>query len=230
MKTFRPFLIAAALLALMSGADAGPSKPAAVNGCVYNSAAPTLSTGQTAPFQCDTNAQLKISGTINATTAANATSTPPSLSSGSQGIFQSLFGALFVQPIFGGTPVDATHGLPVNVVSATSTDQCPSSISVNQATSTDILTSIANLHICSVVLISAAQQAVSLTEGTGTLCANGATGLFGGTTASAQVAANGGFSAIAAAPWLITKTTADHLCLIQGTSSNISGVITYTDK
>ena len=32
--------------------------PAAVNGCLYQSSAPTLATGQTYVFQCDVNGKL----------------------------------------------------------------------------------------------------------------------------------------------------------------------------
>lgn len=67
---------------------------------------------------------LPISGSISATSALNATSTLPTLSSGSQSPQGSLAGASYVQPVFGsatggGTQVDATHGLPVLLLAGT---------------------------------------------------------------------------------------------------------------
>lgn len=118
------------------------------------------------------------------------------------------------------------------IVAAPSTNPstlCTSVKAVNQTASTDLVTSTNKLHICSIVLVSATAQNLSLTEGTGTTCATGAAALIGGTTASVAVAANGGFSAVSDRAWLVTQTTADHLCLLQSGTGNVSGVITYTD-
>jgi len=59
---------------------------------------------------------LPVTGSFSATTAATASSTLPSLSAGSQAIYESLSGGQFVNPIFGTTIVDSTHGLPVNII------------------------------------------------------------------------------------------------------------------
>lgn len=69
---------------------------------------------------------LKVDATVNvgsvtASTAADAGSALPSLAPGSRNQQQSLGGGLYVQPVFGsasggGTQVDATHGMPVNVL------------------------------------------------------------------------------------------------------------------
>lgn len=109
-------------------------------------------------------------------------------------------------------------------------DLCTSLIAVNQTTSTDLKTSSAKLHICSIILISATAQNISLTEGTGTVCATGAAAIIGGTTASVALAANGGFSAVSDRAWLRTATTSDHLCLLQSGAGNVSGIITYADQ
>jgi hypothetical protein len=85
-------------------------------------------------------------------------------------------------------------------------------------------------YICSIILVSATAQNISLTEGTGTTCATGAAALIGGTTASVAVATNGGFSAVSGVQWMRTKTVADHLCLLQSGTGNISGIITYSDR
>lgn len=53
-------------------------------------------------------------------TNPTASSTLPSLSAGVQSFYESLSGGQFVQPIFGTTLVDATHGLPVLLLPGTS--------------------------------------------------------------------------------------------------------------
>jgi hypothetical protein len=107
--------------------------------------------------------------------------------------------------------------------------QCTSSVAINQTASTDLATLTNFGYICSMVLISATAQNVSLVEGTGSVCATGTAALVGGTTASIAVGANGGFSSVAAFPWLKMKTSADHLCLFQSGTGNVSGIITYQD-
>jgi hypothetical protein len=106
---------------------------------------------------------------------------------------------------------------------------CTSVIAVNQTTSTDLKTFTNFGYICSIVLVSATAQNLSLVEGTGTVCATAIAALVGGTTASLAVSANGGFSAVAGIPWLKTQTTAHHLCLLQSGAGNVSGIITYQD-
>jgi hypothetical protein len=117
----------------------------------------------------------------------------------------------------------------VVALSPNPSDTCPLSIAVNQTASTDLVTSTNKLHICSIVLISATAQNISLVEGTGATCATGIAALIGGTTASVAVGATGGFSTVSNRAWLTTKTTADHLCLIQSGAGNVSGVVTYQD-
>ena len=115
------------------------------------------------------------------------------------------------------------------VQSTTPAVQCGSSLAINQTASTDVLTTTAKANICSIVLISATAQNVSVVEGTGSVCATGIAALVGGTTASLALAANQGFSSVAGVPWLKSKTTADHICILQSGVGNVSGVITYTD-
>ena len=77
----------------------------------------------------DVNGNKCIAGTITATatTTATAASSLPTISAGSGApIYESLAGAPYVQPVFasasgGGTQVDATHGLPVNIVAGSVT-------------------------------------------------------------------------------------------------------------
>lgn len=107
---------------------------------------------------------------------------------------------------------------------------CTSTIAVNQTSSTDLKTATNKLHICSIVLVSATAQNISLVEGTNASCAAGQVAVIGGTTASVALAANGGFSAVSDRAWLKTSLSAGHLCLFQSGAGNVSGVITYADQ
>ncbi len=109
------------------------------------------------------------------------------------------------------------------------TSVCGAVIAVNQTTSTDLYTSTKKVHICSIMLVSATAQSVSLSEGTGSTCASGTAYLIGGSGGTLALAANGGFSLGAGAPFLNSQTAGDHLCLLQSSSGNVSGIITYTD-
>jgi hypothetical protein len=107
---------------------------------------------------------------------------------------------------------------------------CTGVIAVNQTASTDLHTFTNKGHICAILLISASAQSVSLAEGTGTTCGTGTTYLAGGAGGTIPLAANGGFSAAAGSPFMVTQVSADHLCLLQSGSANISGWITYNDS
>lgn len=106
---------------------------------------------------------------------------------------------------------------------------CPSKAVVNQTASATVITGSSGnrIYICAIVLVSAAAQNISITEGTGTNCATGAAAVIGGTTASIAVAAEGGFSSIAPFAWISTATAANNLCVLQSGTGNVSGVITY---
>jgi hypothetical protein len=106
---------------------------------------------------------------------------------------------------------------------------CPNTLAVNQTTSTDLHTMSATGYICSIVLVSASQQGISINEGTGSVCGTGTAYLLGGSGGTTQVAANGGFSATSFMPIIQMKVSADHLCLIQSGAGNVSGFITYSD-
>lgn len=126
--------------------------------------------------------------------------------------------------------VSVNFGTPdASTLRVSSAPACTGVIPINQTASTDLKTFTGKGYICSVLLITATSQSVSLVEGTGSTCGTGTAALIGGTSASLAVNGNAGFSAISGTPWLVTQTTADHLCLLQSTSSNISGTITYRD-
>ena len=141
---------------------------------------------------------------------------------------------------------DATSTPVVNVkaasTNATSTDQalvvapspnpstvCPSVLALSQTASTNLITSTNRLHICSILIVSAAVQSLSLVEGVGTTCGTNTAALIGSTSASLSAQTSTGFAMTAERPFLETKTTGDALCLLQSGSGNLSGMITYID-
>ena len=108
-------------------------------------------------------------------------------------------------------------------------DQRPSVLALSQTASTNLITSTNRLHICSILIVSAAVQSLSLVEGVGTTCGTNTAALIGSTSASLSAQTSTGFAMTAERPFLETKTTGDALCLLQSGSGNISGMITYID-
>jgi hypothetical protein len=204
-------------------------------GGVFNTTQPTVTTGQTVDAQYTARGAAIVATGVDAfTVAGSGTFTVAGTVTANQG------GAPWQENItqFNGTASTAkasgtnaatTDTALVVAPSPNPSTMCPSVKAVNQTASTDLITSTNKLHICSIVLISATAQNLSLVEGTGTTCATGTAALLGGTTASMAVAANGGFVSTSDRAWLETQTTADHLCLLQSGTGNVSGTITYVD-
>jgi len=167
-------------------------------------------------------------------TSGNALATAPGTPNGSF--------ALPIQGVTGGTSVPVTvnntnangFAAPGNASPVVGSPACTKVINISQTATTDVHTFTNLGYICSIVLISATAQNIGVDEGTGTTCETSGTALVGvsstsGATPSIAVAANGGFSAISGAPWLVTQTSADHLCVLQSGGGNVSGTITYLD-
>jgi hypothetical protein len=172
-------------------------------------------------FTAGTSGFLNVGGFYQTTATNNA------LTTGQFGTFQSTAQrALFVNfRNSSGTEI-GTSANPVPVIPPLTA--CPSKVNLHQITSTDVLTLTNNAYICAILIDSATAQNVSVTQGTGTLCATGPVGLIGNTTASVALAAGGGFSFTPAQP-LKTTTTGQHICILQDGTGNVSGVITYVD-
>lgn len=122
-------LLLSALLALGFVAPAHAQQAASaliLSACGTLPAGLTYAAGQYGIQTMDTTGKscsgATFSGSVSATTAATSQSTLPTLTpSASSPIYESLGAGLYVQPVFGsasggGTQVDATHGLPVNVI------------------------------------------------------------------------------------------------------------------
>lgn len=87
-----------------------------LGGSAFGQSAVQVFTGSpTAPVS-GTN-PLAVNASVTANTSATASSTPTAVSAGpGVSLNVDLHSALFEQPVFGGTPVDGTHGLPVNCI------------------------------------------------------------------------------------------------------------------
>lgn len=109
---------------------------------------------------------------------------------------------------------------------------CDSKIAISQTTSTDLHTMSLTGHICTVMLISADAENVSLVDGTGSVCGTGTAAIIGATTAAngLPLTTNEGFSMTSAAQILPMSAAARHLCLLQSGSGRIAGIITYIDR
>lgn len=102
-------------------------------------------------------------------------------------------------------------------------------IPINQTASTDVHTFTGYGYICSIVLFTGTQQSISISEGTGTTCGTGTAYLIGGSGGTAVMAQYGGMAIASGTPWLKLKNSADHLCVLQSSSGNVSGTITFAD-
>lgn len=107
--------------------------------------------------------------------------------------------------------------------------QCPYVVGISQTAGTKLVSGQTGryIHICTFGVVSASAQSLSLVEGTGAVCATGTAGLYGGTAASAAMAANSGVHAISSQITIPMQKAGDDLCLLQSASGNISGTITF---
>lgn len=102
-------------------------------------------------------------------------------------------------------------------------------IPITQTASADVHTFTGYGYICSIVLVSGTQQSISISEGTGSTCATGTAYLMGGSGGTMVLAQYGGFSAVSGTPFMKLKNSADHLCVLQSSTGNVSGFITFAD-
>lgn len=105
-------------------------------------------------------------------------------------------------------------------------------INISTATTTLIATGVSgrHVHICAMVLITAAANNVAMISGTGATCGTGTAGMSGGTTAASgwNFAANGGL-AMGQGFGDINRTVAagDSVCLVTSAATQLSGRVTY---
>lgn len=107
--------------------------------------------------------------------------------------------------------------------------QCPYVKPINVTAATELVTNAGGqrIHVCAFSVVLAGAESVSLVEGTGTLCGTGTTGLYGGTSASAAFAANGGVAMTSDRITLPMQVAGDNLCLLKSAANNVSGTLVY---
>lgn len=119
------------------------SATAQVSNGRVTTAAPTYSNNSTAPLSLDTAGNLRIVGSISATTEADASATPPSYSPGLEPLSQTLSGELRVLPTPNGTQdvdVTATVGLTDTELRASAVDVAVTGVADVDVTATVGLT------------------------------------------------------------------------------------------
>lgn len=106
---------------------------------------------------------------------------------------------------------------------------CNVKLPINQTASTDLHTFTNHIYICGITLVTATAQNISVVAGTGTTCGTSTEAMIGGTTASMAFAANGGMSSMGFQPTEESTGTGQHLCVLQSSTGNVSGVILAAD-
>lgn len=135
----------------------------------------------------------------------------------------------------------ANQSVNVNQIGGTAVvlDPCQAvaktSTAISQATSTQIIsgTSSKKTYICSILLLAGAAENVSITAGTGSVCATGASAIIGSTTVAngLVLAANGGLTMGNGLGTVASGTVnADNICILQSGAVRVSGVITWVQQ
>lgn len=109
------------------------------------------------------------------------------------------------------------------------------SVPISQTANAKVVTgtSAKKTYICSIMIVAADAENVSLVAGTGSTCGTGTAAVIGGTTAAAgpNLAANGGFALGSGVATIAAGlTNADDFCLFQSASGRVAGVLTYAQQ
>ncbi len=239
MKIYSRLASVALLFAFVGTADAqGPSN------CAVTTAAPSYGNNQTRALSCDTSGGLRVNASVSATVGTTSTAANPSYVEGSSGnpISSDLTGHLRVidansQAIL--SAVQSSIPAGVNVIGFVTPDPCSQvakiNVNISQTTNTKLVTgtSAKKTYICSIMLVAADAENVSVVAGTGSVCGSGTAGVIGGATAAVgpNLAANGGFAMGGGLGTVASgATNADDICLFQSGSGRIGGVLTYVQQ
>jgi hypothetical protein len=126
--------------------------------------------------------------------------------------------------------------LDVNVkFPPTFTDPClgaaKNTVAISQTASAVLVAKVpGRLYLCSVLVVGADAENLSLVEGSGTTCGTSTLAIIGGTTAATgpNLAANGGFTlGTGGGAVAITSTPGNDVCLLQSGTGRVAGVLTY---
>lgn len=105
-------------------------------------------------------------------------------------------------------------------------------VAISQTTGTQLFTGTASnkTYVCGVHIVTATAQNIALVSGTGSVCATGTGAMAGGTTAATgwNLSANGGI-VLGTGGATVAKSVAnaDNVCLLQSSTGQISGTISY---
>jgi hypothetical protein len=105
-------------------------------------------------------------------------------------------------------------------------------VAIDQTSGEQLFTGTASnrTYVCQINIVTATAQNIALVSGTGTVCATSLGPMAGGTTAATgwNFAANGGIAlGDGSATVAKSDTDADNICLLQSSSGQVSGSITY---
>lgn len=186
-----------------------------------------------------TLASTTITGTVAATQSGTWTVQPGNTANTTA---WKVDGSAVTQPVSGTVSITSNSAVNVAQVGGTAVvaDPCQAiaktNVAISQATSTQIIsgTSAKKTYICSIFLqLAATTENVSITAGTGSVCATGASAIIGSTTVASGlvIPASGGFTLGNGAATVASGTVnADNICIIQTGSVRISGVLTYVQQ
>lgn len=252
MSRHRQRLLAAALLlfcpGLALGQMAGSPTPGNRSTLVYGgvtTSAPSYTTGTNNVLSLDTAGNLRVNSTAALPTGTNTIGKVDILGNAGATLDATVGAAtaptngLAVLGVYNSTQPSPSNGQSVAIQldangGLRGAPGCTGVINIAQTATTDVHTFTHFGYICSIMLVSATAQSIGIDEGTGTTCETSGTALIGvsstsSATAQVAVAANGGFSMGAGIPFLKLQTSADHLCVLQSSTGEVAGTITYAD-
>lgn len=109
------------------------------------------------------------------------------------------------------------------------------SVAISQTANTKLFSQVSakKNYICSIMMVGADAENVSLVEGTGSTCGTGTAAIIGGATAAGgpNLAANGGFSLGSGVAAVAAGANNNFdVCLFQSGSGRIAGVLMYVQQ
>jgi hypothetical protein len=192
-------------------------------GAVYNTAQPTLATGQVSDAQATQyGAHLVATGTYLDPFKVVVTNFPPTQLAPPPVTLAGLFGQ----------PISATNRLPVTIPILDPCQGLKQNVAISQTATTRLVAGQDGKKIaaCYLRLVAGAAEIPSLWEGTGAACGTSTLAVSGSaTTANGEsYAANGGVSAGTGSAMIATTSTAGNdLCLAQNGANRLAGNMTY---
>lgn len=136
----------------------------------------------------------------------------------------------------GALPLPVTAANPPAAADPCQGGQQKQNFTISQTASAQVITGVPSkkTYICSMLVIAADAENLSLVEGTGTTCGTGGAAVIGGTTAAngPNLAANGGWSwgSGVSSVAIASGAAGDNVCLFQSGSGRVAGGGTYVQQ